>query len=92
MGTLAGDVQNWAILIQNYILQLASEGIKREFTQSLFDSANYTYEDRDGDELVDEVRESLGDYFSSKKIAAQVSVLQSCSHYEYNGIKIQLQT
>ena len=32
-GSLAGDVQNWASLIQNYILQLASDGIKREYTQ-----------------------------------------------------------
>ena len=60
------------VTYSDIILQLASEGIKREFTQSLFDAANYTYEDKDGDELVRDVRESLGDYFSSKKNAAQV--------------------
>ncbi|KAK2155924.1 hypothetical protein LSH36_227g06072 [Paralvinella palmiformis] len=71
VGTLSGDVQNWAILLQNYILQLASEGIKREYTQSLFDTANYTYQEKDGDEIVRQVKESLGDYFSKKKHAAQ---------------------
>ncbi|KAK2171034.1 hypothetical protein NP493_1112g00000 [Ridgeia piscesae] len=70
-GTLAGDVQNWAMLIQNYILQLASEGIKREYTQSLFDTANYTFEEKDGDVLVRQVKESLGNYFRSKRIAAR---------------------
>ena len=39
-GSLAGDVQNWASLIQNYILQLASDGIKREYTQVGYNGLN----------------------------------------------------
>ncbi|CAH1773823.1 unnamed protein product [Owenia fusiformis] len=69
-GSLAGDVQNWAVLIQNYILQLASDGIKREVTQSLFDLANYTYEEKSGKEVVEVVQERLGNYFTDKKLAA----------------------
>ena len=55
------------------LLQLASEGIKREYTQSLFDQANYEDEEKDGEDLVRQVKESLGDYFSKKKRAAQVT-------------------
>ncbi|XP_074641618.1 voltage-dependent calcium channel subunit alpha-2/delta-2-like [Tubulanus polymorphus] len=70
-GNLSGDVQNWAVLIQNYILQLASDGIKREYTQSYFDKASYTFERKDGMAVVRKVRDKLGDYFSQKKKAAQ---------------------
>ncbi len=56
------------------VFQLASEGIKRDYTQSLVDKASYTFEEKDGDELVRQVKASLGDYFSSKRKAAQVSV------------------
>ena len=55
-----------------FYCQLASEGIKREFTQGLFDLSNYTYEEKDGDQLVRQVKDSLGDYFRKKKVAAQV--------------------
>ncbi|XP_013386854.1 voltage-dependent calcium channel subunit alpha-2/delta-2 [Lingula anatina] len=68
---ISGDVQNWATLIQNYILQLASDGIKRDVTQSLFDTATYVLEKKDGNEVVRQVSERLGDYFSVKKQAAQ---------------------
>ncbi|CAD5114296.1 DgyrCDS3438 [Dimorphilus gyrociliatus] len=71
IGSLAGDVQNWATLIQNYILQLAEEGIRRKYTQSLFDTANYTFDEKDGAILVQNVKETLGDYFSMKTQAAQ---------------------
>ena len=57
-------------------MQLASEGIKRDYTQSLFDQASYTYEEKNGEELVRQVKESLGDYFSSKRKAAQVRFQQ----------------
>jgi len=53
-------------------LQLASDGIKREFTQGLFDQANYTYEEINGDQLVQKVKASLSEYFSGKQEAAQV--------------------
>ncbi|XP_064625749.1 voltage-dependent calcium channel subunit alpha-2/delta-2-like isoform X2 [Lineus longissimus] len=81
-GTLLGDVQNWAALIQNYILQLANDGIRREYTQSLFDQANYTFQKKDGTEPVDAVKETLGDYFSRKKRAAQLIADKVVELYE----------
>lgn len=90
-GTLSGDVQNWATLIQNYILeveinwcsirsmkyrrvlQLANSAIGRDKTQSLFDSANYTFESKDGDSLISNVQASLGDYLTRKRVAAEVT-------------------
>ncbi|KAJ8305297.1 hypothetical protein KUTeg_015842 [Tegillarca granosa] len=71
MGTLEGDVQNWAILIQNYILQLASDGIKRDYSQTYLDQANYTFEVRNGEDIVNQVKDDLGEYFKKKKRAAQ---------------------
>ncbi|XP_070196192.1 voltage-dependent calcium channel subunit alpha-2/delta-2-like [Littorina saxatilis] len=71
IGTLAGDVQNWAMLIQNYILQLASDGINKHITQSLLDQAKYKSEIKDGRELVDQVKEELGVYFQNKIQAAE---------------------
>ncbi|GAU99492.1 hypothetical protein RvY_10486 [Ramazzottius varieornatus] len=70
-GTLSGDVQNWATLIQNYILELANHGIGRDKTQALFDSANYTFESKDGDTLLSNVQASLGDYLMRKRVAAE---------------------
>ena len=55
-------------------LQLASEGIKKDFTQTLFDTANYSLENKNGTSLVNLVKLSLGDYFSKKKAAAQVRI------------------
>lgn len=66
MGTLAGDVQNWAMLIQNYILQLANEGINRGFTQNLLDKAKYKSEIKNVTDLVEQVKEELGLYFKNK--------------------------
>jgi len=60
-------------------LQLASDAIKREYTQSLFDKANYTYEEKNGNLLVQQVKDSLGDYFSKKRRAAQVSTQKQFS-------------
>lgn len=62
------------------VLQLASEGIKKDFTQSLFDSANYTLEVKNGTELVRKMKEELEDYFSSKKQAAQVKKICAFFH------------
>ncbi|XP_055337095.1 voltage-dependent calcium channel subunit alpha-2/delta-3-like [Paramacrobiotus metropolitanus] len=70
-GTLSGDVQNWATLIQNYILELANLGIGRDKTQALFDSANYTFEQKDGDSLMNNVETSLKDYLRRKEVAAK---------------------
>lgn len=53
-------------------LQLASDGIKRDFSQSYLDQASYTMEDKNGTEIVVQVKKTLGAYFEKKKLAAQV--------------------
>ncbi|KAJ8032799.1 Voltage-dependent calcium channel subunit alpha-2/delta-2 [Holothuria leucospilota] len=68
---LTGHVQNWATLVQNYILQLASDGLKTEHTQSFYDLAEYTFETKHGNKTVDTVKNKLGDYFIKKQQAAQ---------------------
>lgn len=72
-GKLTGDVQNWAAIIQNYIIQSANDLINRDLTQELFDLANYTVENKHGEEVVKEVKETLSNYFSQKQAAAIVS-------------------
>ncbi|XP_059149465.1 voltage-dependent calcium channel subunit alpha-2/delta-2-like [Physella acuta] len=74
IGTLAGDVQNWAMLIQNYILQLANDGIMRDSTQSYLDQATYKQETKEGTDLVKLVNDSLGEYFRKKTAAATALV------------------
>ncbi|OWA52215.1 putative Voltage-dependent calcium channel subunit alpha-2/delta-2 [Hypsibius exemplaris] len=83
-GTLSGDVQNWATLIQNYILELANLGIGRDVTQRLFDSANYTFEAKDGDTLLSNVQTSLGDFLMRKRVAAErIAMMAVKLHDEY---------
>lgn len=81
-GSLEGDVLNWAVLIQNYILQLASDGIKKDFSQAYLDSANYTFERKDGRDIVEQVKQELGDYFSKKKKAAEILAQKVKEIYE----------
>ena len=73
-GKLTGDVQNWAAIIQNYIIQSANDLINRDLTQELFDLANYTVENKHGEEVVKEVKETLSNYFSQKQAAAIVGL------------------
>ena len=68
--TLTGDVQNWALLIQNYILKLASDSMHRETTQSYFDLAEYKEETKSGEQLVDEIKVILDAFFVKKQRAA----------------------
>ncbi|CAF0843774.1 unnamed protein product [Adineta ricciae] len=68
--TLTGDVQNWALLIQNYILKLASDTMHREKTQEYFDLAEYKEETKHGDKLLDEMKATLERYFEYKQHAA----------------------
>ncbi|CAL1539791.1 unnamed protein product [Lymnaea stagnalis] len=62
------------MLIQNYILQLANDGIMRDATQSFLDEATYISEKKDGGELVRLVNDSLGEYFRKKTSAATALV------------------
>ncbi|XP_071499643.1 voltage-dependent calcium channel subunit alpha-2/delta-3-like [Diadema antillarum] len=70
-GRLAGHVQNWATLVQNYIVQLTSDGLQSHHTQHFFDTANYTYQIKDGNDTVKRVKALLGDYFVKKERSAR---------------------
>ena len=69
--TLTGDVMNWAQMLENYILQLANDGIKRDYSQALLDKATYTYEKKDGFKLVKLVQSELSEFFEQKERAAR---------------------
>ena len=71
-GKLPGDVQNWAAIIQNYIIQLANDNINRDLTQELFDLANYTVEAKSAYDVIKDVKSVLSDYFVKKQEAASV--------------------
>ena len=74
-------VYNFIYLIDYYfaytnksydIFQLASDGICRDYSQSYLDHATYTFEQKNGEEIVKQVKEKLSDYFNKKKRAAEV--------------------
>ena len=52
-------------------VQLANDGIRREVTQSLLDTANYTFEKKNGTAIVHELRTELSKYFQEKKFSAE---------------------
>ncbi|CAH1252963.1 CACNA2D2 [Branchiostoma lanceolatum] len=70
-GTITGDVQNWATMIENYFIQLATDGLKTSHIQKFYDQAGYAPESKDGNEIVRTVQEALGDYFSKKEAATR---------------------
>ncbi|XP_033124937.1 voltage-dependent calcium channel subunit alpha-2/delta-1-like [Anneissia japonica] len=78
-GRLAGDVQNWAILIQNYILQVTSDGLQTQWTQKFYDLANYTIDIKNGSKTIEKVQGILGDYFTKKEEAAKRIVKEIAS-------------
>ncbi|XP_002735490.2 VWFA and cache domain-containing protein 1-like [Saccoglossus kowalevskii] len=84
-GKLAADVQNWALVIQNYILELASDGLKTSHMQSFYDKANYTMEHKDGFETLQRVKSSLRDYFSKKEQAARRIAEAVATMYDNNN-------
>ena len=72
--------------------QLASDGIKREYTQSYLDTANYTFEAKDGMYVVQQVKTQLEAYFRNKRLAAGVSIhitliISHYSHGDYCNVK-----
>ncbi|PAA92856.1 hypothetical protein BOX15_Mlig015658g4 [Macrostomum lignano] len=69
-GTMYGDVYNWADMIQNYIQQVAADGIQRDQTQMLFDQAEYLYEKKNGTNVTMQVKQELSAYFRKKKATA----------------------
>ncbi|XP_063967969.1 voltage-dependent calcium channel subunit alpha-2/delta-3-like [Lytechinus pictus] len=81
-GTLDAHVQNWATLVQNYILHLTSEGLQSHHTQHFFDTANYTLQEKNGNETVKRVKDLLGEYFVRKERTARKIVQKVVDLYD----------
>ncbi|CAF1210710.1 unnamed protein product, partial [Didymodactylos carnosus] len=92
--SLTGDVQNWALLIQSYILKLASDSMHREKTQSYFDSADYKEENKSGDKLLHDMKLILDTFFEKKQRAANAIADEARQIYDklymqrYNDYKL----
>ena len=65
-------VRDWALKVQDYLVELAEEGLKTKELQKLYDEASYVKEQRNGEATVEAVKEKLGGYFSKKEKAAKV--------------------
>jgi len=48
--------------------------MNKDLVQELFDMANYTVEAKNAEEVVQEVKETLSNYFSQKQAAASVNI------------------
>lgn len=59
--------------MEGYLLKLAEEGLKTRELQKLYDSANYTVEEKSGFDTINSVKSRLGNYFVKKENTARVS-------------------
>ena len=72
-GSLDNDiVKNWTAQVEGYLLKLAEEGLKTRELQKLYDSANYTVEEKSGFDTINSVKSRLGNYFVKKENTARV--------------------
>ena len=65
-------VKNWSTQVEKYLLKLAEEGLKAQELQKLYDSANYTVEEKSGFDTINSVKSRLGNYFVKKETTARV--------------------
>lgn len=65
-------VKLWASKIEEYLTELAEEGLRTQELQLLYDKASYIDDPRDGNKTVEAVKQKLGGYFSKKENAAKV--------------------
>jgi hypothetical protein len=65
-------VRDWALKVEDYLVELAEEGLRTKDLQKLYDTASYVEEQRNGKATVEAVKEKLGGYFSKKEKAAKV--------------------
>ena len=68
-------VKDWALKVEDYLVELAEEGLRTKELQKLYDTASYVKEHRNGTATVEAVKEKLGGYFSKKEKAAKVFVV-----------------
>lgn len=72
-GTLDSEtVKHWSAQVEKYLLRLAEEGLKTRELQKLYDSANYTVEEKSGFDTINSVKSRLGNYFVKKETTARV--------------------
>lgn len=75
-GSLDNDiVKNWSAHVEGYLLKLAEEGLKTRELQKLYDSANYTVEEKSGFDTINSVKSRLGNYFVKKENTARVGCI-----------------
>ena len=67
-------VKDWASRVEDYLVELAEEGLRTKELQKLYDRASYVKEHRNGTATVEAVKEKLGGYFSKKEKAAKVLI------------------
>ncbi|KAL3318708.1 hypothetical protein Ciccas_002628 [Cichlidogyrus casuarinus] len=79
---LEAHVFNWADMIENYIKNLAHNGIRRDVTQTLFDKAKYILNKKDGHLVVHKLSERLTEYFKRRKNAAHAIAHEAQIRYD----------
>ena len=67
-------VRDWASRVEDYLAELAEEGLRTKELQKLYDTASYVEEQRNGKATVEAVKDKLGGYFSKKEKAAKVFI------------------
>lgn len=83
----SNTVKNWSAQVENYLLKLAEEGLKTHELQKLYDSANYTVEQKSGFDTINSVKSRLGNYFVKKETTARVR--EKC-FYAQNNRKLKV--
>ena len=88
-GSLTKDtVKSWSTQVESYLLKLAEEGLKTRELQKLYDSANYTVEEKSGFDTINSVKSRLGNYFVKKENTARVSqILFLLMKYKYKATR-----
>lgn len=72
-GGLVAQVQKWATEIEDDMLTLTEEILFTQKVQQLFDSSPYKIQFKNGNQVADEVQDTLADYFVKREQALNVS-------------------
>ncbi|EDV25350.1 uncharacterized protein TRIADDRAFT_55341 [Trichoplax adhaerens] len=66
-GGLVAQVQKWASEIENDMLTLTEDVLMGQKIQQMFDSSPYEIQIKDGDQIANEVQDTLADYFVKRE-------------------------
>lgn len=72
-GGLVAQVQKWATEIEDDMLTLTEDIFGAQKAQQMFDSSLYEIQFKDGNQVADEVQNTLADYFVKREHALNVS-------------------